>query len=126
MRAWLAKANNPGAEPHIFMHLPCWSLPRAHRLLAEKGVISDTLVGIGLLSEPIQIANLPTADANKNVALTVEKVKAAGADHGRVQAMRQRVQRVATVVLAHGQERDQPLVLAGPLARARVRPALQR
>lgn len=31
--------------------------------------------------EPIQIANLPTADANKNVALTVEKVKAAGADH---------------------------------------------
>lgn len=26
------------AEHHIFMHLPCWSLKRAHRLLAEKGV----------------------------------------------------------------------------------------
>ncbi len=26
------------AEHHIFMHLSCWSLKRAHRLLAEKGV----------------------------------------------------------------------------------------
>lgn len=25
------------AEHHLFMHLPCWSLPRAHRLLVEKG-----------------------------------------------------------------------------------------
>ena len=29
----------------------------------------------------MKIANLPTADANKNVALAVEKVKAAGATH---------------------------------------------
>jgi len=26
------------AEHHIFMHLPCWSLKRAHRLLKGKGV----------------------------------------------------------------------------------------
>ena len=32
-------------------------------------------------SEAIKIANLPTADANKNVALAVEKVKAVGATH---------------------------------------------
>jgi hypothetical protein len=32
-------------------------------------------------SEAMKIANLPTADANKNVALAVEKVKAAGATH---------------------------------------------
>jgi fatty acid desaturase len=25
------------AEHHLFMHLPCWSLPEAHRLLMEKG-----------------------------------------------------------------------------------------
>ncbi|MEO8695862.1 MAG: ABC transporter substrate-binding protein [Acidimicrobiales bacterium] len=32
-------------------------------------------------TDAIKIANLPTADANKNVALAVEKVKAAGATH---------------------------------------------
>ena len=25
-------------EHHLFMHLPCWSLPKAHRLLEAKGV----------------------------------------------------------------------------------------
>ena len=35
------------AEHHIFMHLPCWSLPRAHRLLAEKGVTQGMEVAPG-------------------------------------------------------------------------------
>jgi fatty acid desaturase len=35
------------AEHHIFMHLPCWSLPRAHRLLAEKGVTAKMEVAPG-------------------------------------------------------------------------------
>jgi len=34
-----------------------------------------------VFSEAIKTANLPTADANKNVALAVEKVKAGGATH---------------------------------------------
>jgi fatty acid desaturase len=25
------------AEHHLFMHIPCWNLPKAHRLLMEKG-----------------------------------------------------------------------------------------
>ena len=29
---------NYHCEHHMFMWLPCWSLPRAHRLLAERGV----------------------------------------------------------------------------------------
>ena len=35
------------AEHHIFMHLPCWSLPRAHRLLAQKGVTAKMEVAPG-------------------------------------------------------------------------------
>ena len=34
-----------------------------------------------VFSDALKVANLPTADANKNVALAVEKVKAAGATH---------------------------------------------
>ena len=35
------------AEHHIFMHLPCWSLPRAHRLLTAKGVTDGMEVAPG-------------------------------------------------------------------------------
>lgn len=35
------------AEHHIFMHLPCWSLPRAHWLLTEKGVTQGMEVAPG-------------------------------------------------------------------------------
>lgn len=35
------------AEHHIFMHLPCWSLPRAHRLLTDKGVTDQMEVAPG-------------------------------------------------------------------------------
>jgi len=30
-------------EHHMFMHLPCWSLPKAHRLLERKGVLERML-----------------------------------------------------------------------------------
>jgi len=29
---------NYHCEHHMFMYLPCWSLPKAHRMLGEKGV----------------------------------------------------------------------------------------
>jgi fatty acid desaturase len=32
------------------MHLPCWSLPRAHRLLAAKGRIDGMITAPGYLS----------------------------------------------------------------------------
>ncbi len=32
---------NYHCEHHMFMHLPCWSLPKAHRLLAAKGTTKD-------------------------------------------------------------------------------------
>ena len=37
-------------EHHLFMHMPCWSLPRAHRLLARKGLTDGMLVAPGYLS----------------------------------------------------------------------------
>ncbi|MBQ1542386.1 MAG: fatty acid desaturase family protein [Caulobacteraceae bacterium] len=41
---------NYHCEHHMFMHLPCWSLPRAHRLLVRKGVAEGMLVAPGYLS----------------------------------------------------------------------------
>jgi fatty acid desaturase len=29
---------NYHCEHHMFMHMPCWNLPKAHRLLAARGV----------------------------------------------------------------------------------------
>jgi len=34
---------NYHCEHHMFMHLPCYNLPRAHRMLARKGVLKDML-----------------------------------------------------------------------------------
>jgi fatty acid desaturase len=31
-------------EHHMFMHVPCWNLPKAHRLLRQKGVTERMLV----------------------------------------------------------------------------------
>ena len=41
---------NYHCEHHMFMHLPCWSLPGAHRLLVAKGVIPKMEVQPGYLS----------------------------------------------------------------------------
>ncbi|WP_369061493.1 fatty acid desaturase family protein [Caulobacter sp. 73W] len=37
-------------EHHMFMHLPCWSLPRANRVLEKKGVTQGMLTAPGYLT----------------------------------------------------------------------------
>ncbi len=44
-------------EHHMFMHLPCWSLPQANRLLAKKGVTD------GMLTAPSYLTVLKAASA---------------------------------------------------------------
>jgi len=41
---------NYHCEHHMFMHVPCWNLPRVQRLLAERGVLPDMLTAPGYLS----------------------------------------------------------------------------
>ena len=41
---------NYHCEHHMFMHVPCYNLPRAHRLLKAKGVLPQMLTAQGYLS----------------------------------------------------------------------------
>jgi fatty acid desaturase len=41
---------NYHAEHHMFMHLPCWSLQRAHDLLRDKGRVEGMIIAPGYLS----------------------------------------------------------------------------
>ena len=41
---------NYHCEHHMFMHVPCWNLPRVQRLLAAKGVLPDMLTAPGYLT----------------------------------------------------------------------------
>ena len=41
---------NYHCEHHMFMHVPCYNLPRAHRLLRAKGVMDGMLTAPGYLS----------------------------------------------------------------------------
>lgn len=41
---------NYHVEHHMFMHLPCWALPRAHRILERKGTLARMEVQPGYLS----------------------------------------------------------------------------
>jgi len=41
---------NYHGEHHMFMHVPCWNLPRAHRLLKAKGVTERMLTAPGYLT----------------------------------------------------------------------------
>ncbi|THD58839.1 fatty acid desaturase family protein [Phenylobacterium sp.] len=41
---------NYHCEHHMFMHVPCYNLPRAHRLLKAKGVMGGMLTAPGYLS----------------------------------------------------------------------------
>jgi fatty acid desaturase len=56
MANWLERAFiapyyvNYHCEHHMFMHVPCYNLPRAHRLLAAKGVMVGMLTAPGYLS----------------------------------------------------------------------------
>jgi fatty acid desaturase len=38
---------NYHCEHHMFMHVPCYNLPRTHRLLKQKGVLPDMLTAPG-------------------------------------------------------------------------------
>jgi fatty acid desaturase len=38
---------NYHCEHHMFMHVPCWNLPKVHRLLAAKGVTANMLTAPG-------------------------------------------------------------------------------
>jgi fatty acid desaturase len=50
---------NYHAEHHLFMYLPCYRLPLAHRLLREKGLIGRVTVSEGYLD----VLRLATAKA---------------------------------------------------------------
>jgi fatty acid desaturase len=41
---------NYHCEHHMFMHVPCYNLPRAHRLLKAKGVMDEMLTARGYVS----------------------------------------------------------------------------
>ncbi len=53
---------NYHCEHHMFMHLPCWSLPRAHRLLKQHGL------GDRMLIEPGGYRAVLALTANKEMA----------------------------------------------------------
>jgi fatty acid desaturase len=38
---------NYHCEHHMFMHVPCYNLPRTHRLLKQKGVLDGMLTAPG-------------------------------------------------------------------------------
>jgi fatty acid desaturase len=52
---------NYHCEHHMFMHLPCWSLPRAHRLLTAKGITARMEVRTGYLNVLASISRKPEA-----------------------------------------------------------------
>jgi fatty acid desaturase len=41
---------NYHCEHHMFMHVPCWNLPRVQRLLRQKGVLEGMLTAPGYWS----------------------------------------------------------------------------
>lgn len=45
------------AEHHLFMYLPCWSLPKAHRLLVAKGITS----GMDVQPDYLSVLKLATS-----------------------------------------------------------------
>src|SRR5690606_9741663 len=52
------------AEHHIFMHLPCWSLPRAHGLLKARGVTARMETAPGYL-DVLRTASARAAPASR-------------------------------------------------------------
>jgi fatty acid desaturase len=60
-RAFLAPYYvNYHCEHHMFMHVPCYQLPRAHGMLKRKGVLDDMLTAPGYLSV-LQLASSKAA-----------------------------------------------------------------
>ena len=64
---------NYHCEHHMFMHVPCWNLPKVQRLLHEKGVLEGMLTAPGYLT-------VLTAAASKPERLAVAQ-PASGAPH---------------------------------------------
>jgi fatty acid desaturase len=52
---------NYHCEHHMFMHVPCYSLPRAHRLLKRKGVMDGMLTAPGYIDVLRQASSKPDA-----------------------------------------------------------------
>lgn len=48
---------NYHCEHHMFMHLPCWSLPKAHRLLKKQGAADGMLIEKGGYVEVLKMAS---------------------------------------------------------------------
>jgi fatty acid desaturase len=55
---------NYHCEHHMFMHVPCWNLPRVQRLLRQKGVVE------GMLTAPGYWTVLKAASAKPAAAMT--------------------------------------------------------
>ena len=53
---------NYHCEHHMFMHVPCYNLPRAHRMLKAKGVIGDMLTAPSYLDVLRQASARPARD----------------------------------------------------------------
>ena len=62
---WLARATlapywvNYHCEHHMFMHVPCYNLPAAHRLLKAKGVLPGMLTAPSYLDVLRQASSRP-------------------------------------------------------------------
>jgi fatty acid desaturase len=56
---------NYHCEHHMFMHLPSWSLPKAHKLLTRKGVTARMEVQTGYLSVIRAAASKPASSAGR-------------------------------------------------------------
>jgi fatty acid desaturase len=56
---------NYHCEHHMFMHLPCWSLPKAHRLLTRKGVTARMEVQQGYVAVIRAAASRPPKIGDK-------------------------------------------------------------
>jgi fatty acid desaturase len=52
---------NYHCEHHMFMHVPCWNLPRVQRLLRQKGVIDGMLTAPGYWTVLKAAASKPAA-----------------------------------------------------------------
>jgi fatty acid desaturase len=55
---------NYHCEHHMFMHVPCWNLPKVQRLLREKGVLDAMLTAPGYLT----VLNAASSKPAKTVA----------------------------------------------------------
>jgi fatty acid desaturase len=54
---------NYHCEHHMFMHLPCYRLPRAHKLLAKKGITDQMEVKRGYWGVLKEASSRPAAPA---------------------------------------------------------------